>query len=195
MFSTRRAGLIALPAVLLFGLSGCSLLDNSGTAEPLSGVAACALGHTWTLDTADLAAQVLAELQKNHPEVTAATIDGTQTMTWNLDSTISLATDYSITVTANTATPDQPLTVVQTHEGESSGKSYINSDVGIPRNWKDTTELDTSVTPPLAADAALPFEIPRTDWDDSVGLELTCDAGVLTTHPRGAIVTQKWTTG
>jgi hypothetical protein len=197
MFSTRRAGFVALPAALLVGLSGCALLDNTAAEEPLSGIAACALGHSWTLDTADLAEQIKTELTANHPEITAVTANGTQTLEWGLDSVMTVTTDYTVALTATTATPDQSLTITQTHQGTASGKAYINSDIAIPRNWKDKLEVATEGELAGAAVEAkdLAITIPATDFDDSVGLELTCDGGTMTTHPRGGVLTQKWTSG
>ena len=194
MFTARHAAAIALPALLVFGLSGCSLLQAKGSDTTLTGVAACAQGHTWTVDTADLAAQVLKDLQKQKVPATAVDAKGTQTMTWDVNGAMSVVTDYTLTVTAAPA-PDQALIATQVHKGTATGKAYVDADVAIPRNWDATaTTVDTTFTLNGAeVKDSVPFTTIVTDFDDSVGLELTCDGTAMTTHPRGSDVTQKWT--
>jgi len=193
MFSRSRTVVVAASAALLAGLSGCSLLEPAVHEEVLSDVARCTMGHTWSLDTADLATQLLAELQKDHPDVTAVDANGTTTIDWGLDSTAELTADLTITVTAGTA--EQPTVITQTQNGTAGGKTYINADVAIPRSWKNKIDIKaTAQNAGVALDEA-PFGLPSTTLDDSVGLELTCDGGTLTIHPRGATITQKWTAG
>lgn len=195
MFTARRATVVALPALLAFSLTGCSLLVAQDTKSTPTGIAACALGHTWSLDTKDVAAQVLTDLQKHGVPATTATADGKQTMTWNVNGDLAIDTDYTLTITV-VAGP-QTTVATQTHKGSATGKAYVNAEVAIPRNWKNpdfavkTTYLVNGTAP--AADAPPPFTTIATDFDDSVGLELTCDGDAMTTHPRGEVVTQKWT--
>lgn len=193
MFTARRAAMVALPAILIASsLAGCSLLVAKDSDATPTGIAACALGHKWTLDTADIAAQVLKDLQKRGIQASDVKADGTQVMDWQVNGSVSIDTDYTLTVTV----PTNTVVATQTHKGTASGKAYINAEVAIPRNWKDkdfavkTTFLVNGAAP--AADAAAPFTIATTDFDDSVGLELTCDGDKLTTHPRGSDVTQTW---
>jgi hypothetical protein len=192
MNTARVVAAIVLPATLAVGLSGCSLLQASGSEDTLTSIEACALGHTWNLDVADLASQVRGELEGNGVPVTDVVGSGTQTMVWDLNREMTITTDYGLTVTTAPAA-DQVLTVVQTHKGSSTGKVYINAEVGIPREWDGTgfkvkTVADNNGT--AVDDPGI--VIPETDFDDAVGLEMTCDAGVLTTHPRGSTITQTW---
>lgn len=192
MFHRQRAAAVALPVTLLFALSGCSLLTAPGPA-PLTGTAACALGHTWTADLEDLSAQVLAQLQQSGVPATEVTATGELVLDWSVEGHVVLKNDYVLTIKATPAA-DQTLTVVQTHSGSATGAAYVNGEVAIPRKWdgsKVTVEAvadnnGTAVDP-------VPFGIPETSFDDAVGLELTCNGGELTTHPRGGKITQKWT--
>jgi hypothetical protein len=178
MFFRHRFIAVALPVALVTGLSGCSVLQSPADA-PLTGLAACALGHTWQADLDDLAAQVLTELQNDGIAVTA-------------NSQVVLTTDYVLTITTTPAT-GQVLTIVETHSGTATGAAYINGEVAIPRTWDGTsvsveTVADNNGTPV----DEITISIPATSFDDAVGLELTCNGGEMTIHPRGGSITQKW---
>lgn len=193
MFTARRATAIALPAVLLFSLGGCALVDPSGDGDVLTGTAACALGHTWELNIDDLAEQVKADLAGNGIAAETAA-SGSQTLEWSVEGHVDITSDYTITVTI--AGVEQVYTVEQKNSGTITGAAYINGEVAIPRKWDDAdytseTTADLSGTPVEVAD--LSFTVPRTDFDDSVGLELTCNGKELTIHPRGSAITQTWT--
>jgi hypothetical protein len=194
MITKRVTVALALPMAVVFGLSGCSLLTTRGESVALTGVAACALGHTWTLDTTDLAPQIVASLLKKSVAGATVKVDGTQTMDWATTGEISVTSNYTTTVTVAPA-PTTNTIAPHTHKGTATGKAYVNAEVGIPRNWDNSAfTLTTAFTLNGAAipDPA-PFTLPKTDFDDTVGLELTCDANTLTTHPRGSDITQKWT--
>ncbi|MDO7882371.1 hypothetical protein [Antiquaquibacter soli] len=188
----RRLAILAGSSALVLALSGCSLLE-SGSKEPLTGIAACALGHTWQLDFEDLSAKVLAELQKEGVPATAVTAAGTQTLEWDEQGRVVLTSDFDVTVTAAPAA-DQTITIVEHHDGTATGAAYINGEVAIPRKWDGTgqnieTTGDNNGTPL----ETIPWELPWVGIDDSVGLELTCDGESLTIHPRGERITQLWT--
>ena len=195
MFTARRASVIALPAVLLVTLGGCALVDPSGGDDVLTGTAACALGHTWELDVAGVAEQVKADLTKIGVPVTDVVGSGTQTLDWSLEGHVALDSNYTITVTTAPAA-DQVLTVEQVHSGSVTGAAYVNGEVAIPRKWDDS-QYSVDTTADLAGAeikvADIGFEVPKSDFDDSVGLELTCNGKELTIHPRGSVVTQTWT--
>ncbi len=193
MFTARRAATIALPALLVFGLSGCALLESQGTDTTLTGVAACAQGHTWSVDTADLAAQVLADLKGRDIKASAVDVEGTQTLTWGLDSAMTITSDYTFTITAKSS--DKVLISTQVHQGESTGKAYVNADVAIPRTW-DASGFEVTTTFELdgaEVTESVPFTTIETDFDDTVGIILTCDGTAMTTQPRGTEIVQKWT--
>jgi hypothetical protein len=184
---------IAATSALLVTLSGCALLEPAVDEEVLSDVALCTMGHTWSLDTADLAAQLLAELQKNHPDITAVDANGEVTLDWGTDSVVDMASDLTIVVTAGTA--EAPVVVTETLAGTGGGRTYINADVAIPRTWANDVEVETTAKNAGVDLEAPPFALPDTVIDDAVGLELTCDGNTLTIHPRGSKVIQKFTTG
>lgn len=189
----RRSAILAGSSALVLALSGCSLLESTSNQEPLSGLAACALGHTWQLNFEDLAAKLTTELQQQGVPVTAVTAAGTQTLEWNLQGHVVLTTDHDVTLTATPAA-DQLYTIVERHEGTATGAAYINGEVAIPRNW-DGSGQNIEVTgdnngAPLET---IPWAIPPSHIDDTVGLELTCDGDTLTIHPRGGKITQVWT--
>lgn len=193
MFSPRAVVASVGSLALVASLSGCSLLDNSTTEEPLTGVAACALGHTWQLDMTDLGAQLLAELQRQKVPATEVVASGTQTIDWGTDSRLTLDSDFEIRITAPIAA-DQTITVVSTYGGSATGAAFINGEVAIPRDWKGADQTSETVADnngtPLET---VPWAIPSVQIDDTVGLELTCDGSTMTIHPRGSKITQTWT--
>lgn len=191
--TTRRVSLIALPAALMLGLGGCSLLEATVPDEPLTGVAACALGHSWSVDLDGLATQVLAELGANGVAATGVVAAGSHTLDWSVTSDVELSSDYSMTITVPAA-DGQVLTVVQSANGVVTGKAYISGTVAIPRDW-DSSGLEVSTVADIGgvAQETVPIIVPKIAFDDGVGLELTCDAETMTIHPRGGVITQTWT--
>lgn len=189
----RRSAIVAGTSAIVLALSGCSLIDSGSGQEPLTGLAACALGHTWQLDFEDLSVKLLAELQKQGVPATAVVAAGTQTLDWDLQGHVVLTSDYDVTLTATPAA-DQLYTIVERHDGTATGAAYINGEVAIPRDW-DGSGQNVEVTgdnngTPLET---IPWAIPASGIDDTVGLELTCDGKTLTIHPRGGKITQVWT--
>lgn len=193
MHRARRLAAVTVPALLIAGLGGCSLIDPGSTQEPLSGIAACALGNTWNLDTAALAEQVGADLARQSVAVTEITATGSQTLDWQVDGDIVMDSDYTVSITTAPAA-DQAITVTDTHRGRAEGVAYINAEVAIPRDW-DSTGVSIETVGQLNGEPleAIPFRVANVDLDDSVGIELTCDGSTLTTHARGGDVTLRWT--
>lgn len=194
MSTALRSTALVLPAALVFVLGGCSLLSTGGDQEPLTGIAACALGHTWSLDTAALAEQVKTELTKDGVAVQDVTVDGTQILEWSVEGHVTLNTDYTLTVTSVPAA-DQLITVKSVHSGTTTGAAYINGEVAIPRKWNDgefSIDISADNTGTELKTDEIGYVVPATDFDDSVGLELTCNGDELTTHPRGTNITQTW---
>lgn len=191
----RRA--ITVYALATIGLlSGCSLVQSGGQPT-LSGIAACATGTSWNLDTAALASQIKADLVKQGlPDATSTvTVDGSQTMTWNTDGTVEMTTDYVVKVTATPAA-DNVTVVTSSHSGRSTGVAFISAEVAIPRKWDNTgLAIETAATLNGAVLEAVPIALPVTDLDDAVGIEITCSNNALTTHPRGKTITQTWARG
>src|SRR5882757_2799555 len=143
MFTARRATIVALPALLAFALTGCSLLVAPDSDTTPTGIAACALGYTWNLDTKGLAPQVLTELQKRGVPATTVTAEGTQTLDWSIRGDVVVNSNYTLTVTASAAA-DQVTVATQTHKGKATAQAYIDAEVAIPRNWKNSTfKVDT----------------------------------------------------
>lgn len=193
MDRARRLAAVAVPALLIAGLGGCSLIDPGSSEEPLSGIAACALGNTWNLDTAALAEQIGADLARQSVAVTEITAAGSQTLDWQVDGDIVMDSDYTVSITTAPAA-DQTITVTDTHRGRAEGVAYINAEVAIPRDW-DSTGVSVETVGQLngAPLEAIPFRVANVDLDDSVGIELTCDGSTLTTHARGGDITLRWT--
>lgn len=191
MFVSRKAAL-ALPVVLVFALGGCSLLEPSGTNEPLTGIAACALGHTWTQDFESLVPQVTEQLAANGVAATSVVFTGEQTFSWDAKAHVKIDSNYTVAVTTAPA-EGQVQTVTETHAGSTTGAAYINGDVAIPRKWDDQTTVEAVADLNGEPLEAAPFGVPSTNFDDKVGLILTCDGETLTIHPRGSKLTQTWT--
>ena len=193
MFPRRAVSAAAGSVALVVGLTGCSLLEPSGGPEPLTGVAACALGHTWELNMADVSEKLLAELQRQKVPASAVVSEGTQTLAWDERAHVVLTSDFTVTITAPVAA-DQTVTVIRTYPGEAIGPAYINGDVAIPRRWDVSeqaveTVADNNGTPL----EEVPWAIPSVGIDDSVGLILTCDGSTMTIQPRGSRIVQTWT--
>ena len=185
MLIARHATLVALPALLVFGLTGCALVTASGSNEAPTAMQACAMGHTWTLDTKDLSSQISADLKTRNLPVTNVETTGTQTLKWGVDGTVTNTADYTIVATVTTA-PEAVSTVTQVYKVTATGRAFISSDVAIPRDWQESGKKLTQVgSLNGAVDDPLPFPILATAFDDAVGLELTCDGKTLTTHARG----------
>ncbi len=189
----KRTAMVAGSTAIVLALGGCSLLETGGSEEPLSGIAACALGHTWQLDFEDLAAKLTAELQAEGVPVVSVTAAGTQELEWTTQGHVDLTTDFDITITATPAA-DQTITIVQRHSGSATGAAYINGEVAIPRNWDGSAQnIETTGDNNGTPLESIPWEIPWTGIDDTVGLQLTCDGTTLTIHPRGEKIVQTWT--
>lgn len=191
--AARRAGTLVLVAAVVPALAGCAVLGLEQEQTPLTGVAACALGHTWTADLTDAAAQVAASLTGDGVPVTSVVAEGTQTLEWDTRGHVILSPDYTVTVTTAPAA-DQVLTLVKTYSGQATGAAYINGDIAIPRKW-DGAELSIDTVVQLNGEIVEepPFDLPPTSFDDSVGLLLTCDGSTLTIQPRGDQIVQIWT--
>lgn len=190
--SKRSSALLMTPAVLLV-LSGCALIEPADTSEPPTAMQLCALGNTWELDTTDLSEKLLAELPLEDVPATAVEPSGGQTMTWEKDGALTIESDLVFTITA-TPKKDQVMTITHAYNGTVVGKALINVDVAIPRNWDVSAyEIETSAVLNEEPVEELAYTIPRSDFDDMLGLILTCEADVLTINPRGTDLIQRWT--
>lgn len=196
MNTTRRASLVALPAALLLALSGCALTEAPDTRVELEGTAACAQGHTWSVNLEDLSAQLMGQMQTNGIAATAIVPAGTQTIEWTERGNVRITSDYTLTITATFPAEGQTTTVVETHSGVTTGQAFVNGSIAIPRDW-DTEEAVVSATADIdgAPQEAVPegFTVPASIIDDQLGLELACDGTTMTVHPRGEKLTQTWT--
>ncbi|MBX3100849.1 MAG: hypothetical protein KF761_14890 [Salinibacterium sp.] len=186
---TQPLSTVAIATAMVIGLAGCSLIEPPPEA-PLTGIAACTLGKTWNLDTGKLAEALTAELASQKVTAVVA-VDGHETLAWDLTGKVTVDTDYTITSTSGAE--GQQTVVTGKHSGKSTGIAYINAEVAIPRNW-DASGLTVTTKATLnGADLEqLPYELVNTELDDSVGVELTCDGGTLTTHQRGSDIILTW---
>ena len=186
---TKPLSAVAVATVMVAGLVGCSLLEPPPEA-PLTGIAACTLGKTWKLDTSKLAEALQKELG-TRDIIAVVNADGTETLVWDLTGKVVIDTDYTITSTSGAE--DQKTVLTAKHSGKSTGIAYINAEVAIPRDWDASGLNVTSKATLNDADLEeLPYTLPNTDLDDSVGIELTCDGGTLTTHQRGSDIVLTW---
>ncbi|WP_010203154.1 hypothetical protein [Salinibacterium sp. PAMC 21357] len=193
MISSKRASaLLMAPAALLI-LSGCALIEPADTSEPPTAMQTCALGHTWQLDTVDLSEKLLVELPIDGVPATAVEPSGGQTLVWEETGAVTIDSDLEFTITAAPAA-DQIYTLTQAYNGTVLGKALINVDVAIPRNW-DVTDYEVETSAALNDEPleAVPYVIPRSDFDDKLGLIITCEADIMTINPRGTDFIQRWT--
>lgn len=189
MATTTQTTAAAIVVTLL--LTGCSSLGLNNSGTTLTGLAACAAGHTWNADLADMSAQLLAEIQEDHPDVTAVTAEGSQTIDWATDGAAVLTTDYALTVTV-AVSEGVVQTIVQERSGESTGVLTIHGDTLVPSDW-DESDYKRATTIDGAEAEGPPFTIPDPVLNDVVASDLTCDGKTMTTHAHRGIVTQKWT--
>jgi hypothetical protein len=190
--SKRSSALLMGPAVLLV-LSGCALIEPADTSEPPTAMQACALGHTWKLDTTDLSEKLLVELPLSDVPATAVEPTGGQTLDWKQDGALTIKSNLVLAITA-VPQADQIMTITRSYNGTVAGKALINADVAIPRDWnvsQYTTETSAFLNDEPVED--LTYTIPRSDFDDMLGLIITCEADVLTVNPRGTDLIQRWT--
>jgi len=193
MISTKRASAILVAPAAMLVLSSCALIEPAVTTEPPTAMEVCALGHTWQLDTTDLAEKLLVELPVNDVPGKAVEPSGGQTLEWADDGNLTIKSDLVLTITAEPK-KDQIMTITRSYLGTITGQALINGDVAIPRAWDDSAyETETSAVLADAPVEDLAYTIPRSDFDDVLGLVLTCDAEVLTINPRGTDLIQRWT--
>ncbi|MBH0129392.1 hypothetical protein I6E56_03380 [Salinibacterium sp. NK8237] len=192
MISSKRASaLVVAPAIMLV-LSGCALIEPADTSEPPTAMELCAMDHTWTLDTADLSEKLLTELEADDVPVTAVEPSGGQTLTWQSDGALTIESDLVFTISAEPKS-DQVMTITKSYTGTVVGKAEINVDVAIPRDWdiSDYT-VETSAVLDDEPVEELKYTIPQSDFDDMLGLILTCEADAMTINPRGTDFIQLW---
>ncbi|WP_341954332.1 hypothetical protein [Salinibacterium sp. TMP30] len=190
--SKRSSALLMTPAVLLV-LSGCALIEPADTSEPPTAMQACALGHTWELDTTDLSEKLLVELPIQGVPANAVEPSGGQTLTWQKDGGVTIDSDLVLTITA-VPKKDQIMTITQAYNGTVTGEALINVDVAIPQNW-DASKYTIETSAVLGEEPVeeVPYTIPRSDFDDVLGLIITCEADAMTINPRGTDLIQRWT--
>ena len=96
--------------------------DDAPDGAPAAGgtVAECVQGHTWDADVADMAAQLLVQLQSSGSPATSTAGVGTQTLAWGMDGAVVLDTDYTFTVVAPLS-DGLIMTMNQTHAGPTTG--------------------------------------------------------------------------
>jgi len=193
MISSKRSSALLMTPVVLLVLSGCALIEPADTSDPPTAMQLCALGHTWELDTTDLSEKLLADLPAQGVPATAVEPSGGQTMTWQEDGALTIESDLVFTITA-TPQKDQIMTITQAYNGTVAGRALINVDVAIPRDWDISDyEIETSAVLNDEPVEELAYTIPRSDFDDRLGLSLTCEADALTVNPRGTHLIQHWT--
>ena len=192
MISSKRASALLMAPAALLVLSGCALIEPADTSEPPTAMELCAMGHTWSLDTADLSEKLLAELPSEDVPAKAVEPSGGQTLTWGSDGAVTIDSDLVLTITAEPK-KDQVMTITQSYTGTVKGKALINVDVAIPRDW-DVSDYTVETSATIADEPVeeLAYTIPRSDFDDVVGLIITCEADVMTVNPRGTDLVQVW---
>jgi hypothetical protein len=193
MISNKRSSALVIGPLAVLMLSGCALIEPADTSAPPTAMEVCALGHTWQLDTVDLSEKLLVELPLANVPATAVEPSGGQTLVWKEDGAVTIESDLVFAITAVPAA-DQTMTITHSYTGTVSGQALINVDVAIPRDW-DVSEYAVETLAVLNEEPVeeLAYTIPRSDFDDKLGLILTCETDVLTINPRGTDFIQRWT--
>jgi YD repeat-containing protein len=184
---------IALPALVVAALSGCTPPTGSPTTPPApSGLAGCVTGHTWNLDVNDAASQISDRFTTLGLPVTSVTGTGTETMKWDADGKTVIETNlaYEITVQEN---PTNTLVITQTNRGPAHGIFTIDGTKAIPTDWDSsgyTSVNSTSVNGVPGGESSI--AIPPTEMA-GVEFELTCTPTDLTTHAATGVANWHWT--
>ena len=142
----------------------------------------------WQLDVTTLASSTKGALADRGHDVNV-TVEGTQTLTYTaVIGTLTLQSDLTITATVNGANQVTTRTV----KGESTGRAFFSDDVAIPRDWDEQklTVTDTFTQDDAPVDP-IPWSVPHSWLDDTVGLVTTCSSDTLTLVARGT--KEAWT--
>lgn len=187
---------LIVPGFLVIALAGCtspSGTDDAPDGAPAAGgtVAECVQGHTWDADVADMAAQLLVQLQSNGSPATSTTGVGTQTLSWGMDGAVVLDTDYTFTVVAPLS-DGLIMTMNQTHAGPTTGTLALDGNIATPTDWDRSGYLVTTVIDINGTATEMEFPIPEDGLGD-VALEVTCEGNAMTTFAPAGFVTTKWT--
>lgn len=184
---------LALPALVVAALSGCTPPTGSPTTAPTpEGLAGCVTGHTWTLDVNDAASQIAARFGTLGLPVTSVTGTGTETMKWDADGKTVIETNlaYDITIQED---PGNTLVITQTNRGPATGIFTIDGTTATPSDWDSsgyTSVNSTSVNGVPGGDS--PIAIPPTEMA-GVAFDLTCSPTELTTKANDGFATWHWT--
>lgn len=118
--------------------------------------------------------------------------EGTQLLTWNTDNTVSIDTDYAFTVLADLE-DGLVMTMVQSHNGPSTGSLTIDGATAVPSDWDNTGyTIETTVDiNGMSTDMAI--DLPATGIDEGITLDIECSGSTMTTVAEGGLFYQNWT--
>jgi hypothetical protein len=191
--TVRRIALIALPLLLIAGLTACTP-DGTDPAPADGaaggGTAACLADRTWVLDLPDLTAQLAEQMSSNGLNVTESSAEGRQTFFFGSDGNAQASLDSTFTLGVDSG-DGIVITVVQTHSGSPSGAWELDGDTVVFADWDvaDYAIQNSILVNGIGADA--PITLPD-DTLDGTDLTITCEGDSLSTKAAASPFTQHW---
>lgn len=188
--STRRVLTIAVPALLVAALTGCSA-GGAGGGTPTGGTAsghsdtACLSGKNWNLDVADAAQQLLANLQAHGSPATSATGSGSQQLFFDEAGTMGSTTDLTFVV-VSPLDHGLTLTLTQHQAGPANGEWAWIDDTNVVgfSGWISNLTVSNTVNvngTESSAETPLP-----TEGADGTDMTVICSGDSLTTTSVGS---------
>lgn len=206
---TRHRSVLVVPALLVLVVSGCAMGESSSPSAPSPSASAaddgsgseaaaasttsCVVDRDWSLDIADMAAQLGASMSGNGVNVTQSEGAGSHTIRFSETGEVSSSVDLTYTLTL--VQDELTFTLVQTHAGDSGGEwAWVgDTDTMTFSNWDNSgyTVQNQFLINGMASESAM--DIPN---ETLAGTDLvaTCSGSTLTTKATASPFTQRWTT-
>lgn len=196
---------LAVPAIALLALSGCSggtpADDPPGAVEEVPAAKTddgagspteCLIDRTWNVDVDDLAGQLLAQMQSLGSP--AGSVDGSGSMTIMFAEETLVNTVVDLTFVMVLPMDDGPtVTVTQRQYGSGYGSWFW--DGGTPNlvvfeDWVGEYDIDMTMAVE-GVSVESPIDLP-TSAAGGTDMTVTCVGDTLTTNPEGSPFIQRW---
>lgn len=194
MHRTARVATATVPLLLL--LAACAPSPQNPVAEDPPAESpddtACLTAQIWSLDVADAATQLGAQLASGGIAVISSEGSGRHTITFTDDGLVSSSVDVSYIIT--TDAQGLTLAVVQTHGGESAGEWFWNENSGVIgfENWDNSGYTVQTTTLINGVESPTSTVLPSETLDGTDMAVLGCSADALSTQVEGSPFTQNW---
>lgn len=198
MHRTVRLATATAPLVLLLALGACAPGSPApgptaqGPSVDSADDTACITSQIWSLDVADAAAQIAAQLSSNGIVVLSSEGSGRHTVTFTEDGLVSSSVDVSYIIT--TDAQGLSLAMVQTHGGESGGEWFWRDDSGVIgfENWDNSGYTVQTTTIINGVESPTSTEVPSETLAGTDMTVLSCTADALSTQVASSPFVQRW---